>query len=341
MVATTVSPRDILVGDLRREFILTSADEWILDIPGGSLLNSAAGYLTWEQELRPGFLTRVGEDFPELWLEDFEGRGIDTKGVIVLPRSLDLRSLTILEGKEVHQEPEPLAVLSRRGVSLPSELLGYENRWPPKSSRTERLDVAIREAEIPRAYHSATGAHICPLDYLSHSLLPAMLRGKGFSTITLDPCSSYMIPDFFGDFPSLLPGLTAILPSEDDLLNLYKGKTRDLWEIASDLGHYGCELVVIKCGGRGQLLYESASGRKWEIPSYPSRVVDPSGAGDAFCGGFLAGFRNSFDPLEAVLRAGVSASLKIEGHGALFGLGALPGLAEMRLDFLRANAREV
>lgn len=341
MVPEQGSPRDILVGDLRREFILTSADEWILDIPGGTLPYAAAGYLAWEQEQRPGFLTRVGEDYPEVWLEDFRTRGIDVRGVVVLPHSMDLRSLTILEGNQTRRDRDPIAILPRRGVSLPSELLGYENRWLPKSSRTERLPVAIREAEIPSTYRTATGAHICSLDYLSHSLLPAMLRGLGFSTITLDPCSSYMIPDFFGDFPSLLPGLTAIMPSEDDLLNLYKGRSLDLWEIASDLGHYGCELVIIKCGARGQLLYDSASGRKWEIPSYPSRVIDPSGVGDAFCGGFLAGFRRSFDPLEAVLRGGVSASLKIEGHGAFFGLGALSGLAEMRLEALRAGVQEV
>lgn len=341
MVPEQLSPRDILVGDLRREFILTDADEWILDVPGGSLLYSAAGYLNWEQEGRPGIMTRVGEDFPEIWYEEFKSRGIDVRGVVVLPHSLDLRSLVILEGNKALWDRDPITLLSRRGVSLPSELLGYANRWPLKSSRTERLPLAIREAEIPPAYQTATGAHICSLDYLSHSLLPAMLRGLGFSTISLDPCSSYMNPDFFGDFPALLPGLTAILPSAEDLLNLYKGKSTDLWEIASDVGHYGCELVIVKCGAGGQLLYESASGRKWEIPSYPSRVLDPAGAGDVFCGGFLAGFRNSFDPLEAVLRGAVSASLKIEGHGAFFGLGALNGLAEMRLDALRAGVREV
>jgi len=70
-------------------------------------------------------------------------------------------------------------------------------------------------------------------------------------------------------------------------------------------------------------------------------VVNPTGVGDAFCGGFLAGYRQSLDPLEAVLYGGVSASLALEGHGAFFGLGALPGLAEARLEVLRNEAREV
>ena len=341
MVVEFTSPRDVFVGELRREFTLTSADEWILDVPGGSLLYASAGYLIWESEPGPGILTRVGEDYPEIWLEEISARGIEISGVVVLPRSMDLRSCTILEGKTVQHTKNPIAYISQRGVRLPGELIGYSGHWPPESSRQERHEAAIRETDIPVEFESATGAHICPLDYLSHNLLPAVLRNKGFSTITLDPSSSYMVPDYFGDFPTLIPGLTAILPAEEDLRSLYKGKSVDLWEIAEDLGHYGCELVVIKRGAGGQYLYESASGRKWDIPAYPARTINPAGVGDVFCGGFLAAIRRSFDPLDAVIRGSVSSSLAIEGHGAFFGLEALPGLAEARLDVLREHAREV
>ena len=341
MVPEFSSPRDIFVGDLRREFILTSTDEWISDAPGGTLLYASAGYLIWEPRLRPGILTRVGEDFPETWLEEFAAKGIDVSGVAVLPRSMDLRDCIFLEGKIAHNKENHLSYLSQRRVALPAELIGYTSHWPPKTNRGERQETAIQETDIPASYNSASGAHICPLDFLSHNLIPAVLRGKNFSTITLDPCSSYMKPAYFGDFPSLIPGLTAILPSEDDLRSLYKGKSFDLWEIASDLGNFGCEMVVIKRGAAGQYLYESATKRKWEIPAYPARVVNPNGVGNAFCGGFLAGYRRSFDPLEAVLHGGVSASLAIEGNGAFFGLDALPGLAEARLEVLRDEAREV
>lgn len=335
------SPRDVFVGELRREFTLTSEDEWILDAPGGSLLYASAGYKVWESRLPPGILTRVGEDYPAIWLEAFAAKGIDISGVVVLPRPMDLRSCTLLEGTTAHHDKNPLAYLSQRVIALPGGLIGYSDHRPTISSRWERQETAILERDIPAAYETATAAHICPLDYLSQNLLPAVLRRKGFSTITLDPCSSYMVPDFFGDIPSLILGLTAMLPSEEDLRSLYKGKSIDLWEIASDLGHSGCELVVIKRGAGGQYLYESANGRKWDIPAYPARVVNATGAGDAFCGGFLAGYRRTYDPFESVLHGSVSASLAIEGHGAFFGLNALPGLAEARLEVLRDGAREV
>ena len=64
-------------------------------------------------------------------------------------------------------------------------------------------------------------------------------------------------------------------------------------------------------------------------------------AGDAFCGGFLAGYCKNYDPLEGVLYGNVSASLKLEGSGAFYPLDVLPGLAEARLGALRNMVRAV
>jgi len=70
-------------------------------------------------------------------------------------------------------------------------------------------------------------------------------------------------------------------------------------------------------------------------------VVDPTGIGDAFCGGFLAGFRHTYDPLQAVLHGNISASMVIEGHGPFYALEALPGLAQARLEALRQSVRKL
>jgi len=111
--------------------------------------------------------------------------------------------------------------------------------------------------------------------------------------------------------------------------------------MAEALAAYGCEMIVIKRGEGGQYLYDSAGRARWEVPAYPSRLVDPGGAGDAFCGGFLAGYRRSYDPLEATLYGNISASLVVEGTGPFYALDALPGLAQARLDALRQNVRRI
>lgn len=335
------TPLDVFVGEFRREYYLTAEEDWILDTPGGNALYAAVGYLVWENDQTPGILTRVGEDFPQTWLEDFSDRGVDVTGVVVLPQAVDLRTCIIQQPNKTDLVGNPIPYLTSRGLAMPPGLIGYQDLDQIPSNRRVAKITAIQGSDVPASYLGAIAAHLCPLDYLSHNLLPALLRQQGFSTITLDPHSSYMDSAFMGDIPALITGLTAFMPDERDLLNLYKGRSVDLWEIAADLGRFGCEMVIIKRGAAGQYLYDTASGRKWEISAYPSRVKNPGGIGSAFCGGFLAGYRKTFDPLQAVLYGNVAASLVIEGAGPFFALQALPGLAEARLEYIKGAAREV
>ena len=145
----------------------------------------------------------------------------------------------------------------------------------------------------------------------------------------------------FEDVGILMHGLTAFLPSEEELRALFWGRTDDLWQMAEALGEFGCEFIVVKRGARGQMLYDSVSKKRWEIPAYPARLTDATGAGDSFCGGFLAGYQKTYDPLRGVLYGCVSASLTIEGSGVFHALEALPGLAQARLDSLTGIVRQI
>ena len=111
--------------------------------------------------------------------------------------------------------------------------------------------------------------------------------------------------------------------------------------MAEALSVYGCEFIVIKRGERGQLLYDGASKTRWEIPAYPAQIVNPTGVGDAFCAGFLAGYRQSYDPVEAVLYGNISAAITAEGYGPFFALEVLPGLPQARLESLRQSVRKL
>jgi len=64
-------------------------------------------------------------------------------------------------------------------------------------------------------------------------------------------------------------------------------------------------------------------------------AVDPTGAGDAYCGAFCATYAQSGDPIESALRATVAASLIVEQPGALSILPFDRTLAEQRLTCLR------
>jgi sugar/nucleoside kinase (ribokinase family) len=336
-----LSPRYLIAGNLTRDYIVLPSGEMMLDVPGGNLLYAATGLAVWEPTPPPGLVARVGEEYPAEWIADLNNRGFDTRGVRVLSQPVDLRSFYAYSDRTTRAFDDPVPHFARLGLPFPKALLGYQSKAAQPDSRSRLSSTSLRQADFLAEFLDATASHICPIDYLTHSLLPAVLRQAGFTLVTLDPSPGYMNPSFRDDLPALVTGLTAFLPSEEELRSLFQGRSEDLWEMAETLASFGCEIIVIKRGERGQLLYDAGARARWEVPSYPSQLVDPTGVGDAFCGGFLAGFRKTFDPLQAVLHGNISASLVIEGRGPFYALDALPGLKQARLEALRQSVRRI
>jgi len=337
----SVLPRFLIAGRLTRDYILLPSGEALLDVPGGNALYAAVGLAIWEPDPPPAIIARVGEDYPQTWLGDFSHKGLDVRGVRILPEPVDVRAFFAFLDSRKRVTDEPVAHFARLGLQFPKSLLGYKNFTPVLDSRTRLLPISLRQSDIPPDFLASGVVHLCPLDYLTHSLLPTVLRQAGFTTITLDPSCGYMNSTFWVDAPALLSGLTAFLPSEEELRSLFQGKSNDLWEMAEVLASFGCEIVVVKCGERGQLLYDAPARNRWEILPYPARPVNLVGAGDAFCGGFLAGYRRTFDPLQAALYGSVSASLVIEGFPATYALDAMPGLPQARLEAMQQFVRKL
>lgn len=75
--------------------------------------------------------------------------------------------------------------------------------------------------------------------------------------------------------------------------------------------------VIVRCGAVGCFVL-SRTARKW-LPAYhteSSKVVDPTGGGNAFLGGLTVGLvRTNFDVVEAARWGNVAASLAIEQVG--------------------------
>ena len=334
-----MEPTYVIAGHVNREYILPPSGRPLLDAPGGTALYAAGGLLPWDQNV--GLLARIGEDYPRPWIKEIEARGIDTSGIEILEQSLDLRAFHAYNDNFEVTHGSPVSQFARRGLTFPKILLGYQDPGEiEKDTRNPDL-LSPLASVIPESYREARAAHLCPLDFVSHNQLTTALQAGSVTTMTLEPSASYMNPGFFKDLRVIITRLTAFLPSEEELRGLFWGTTHDLWEMATAIGEYGCDFVVIRQGGHGQSVYDVQGKHRWEIPAYPARPADPTGAGDAFCGGFLAGYRRSYDPVEASLYGNVSASLKLEGSGAFYPVDVLPGLAQARLDALKDLVREI
>ncbi len=329
--------RYLLFGKLTRDTILPLEGKPQVDIPGGSLFYAAAGLRLWSNSC--GLVGRVGEDYPQEWLTAFDRFGFDRRGIRTLPEAVDVRTFQAYLDDHTCLQDNPVSHFARLGEPFPKSLLGYANPEFQLDSRTQPGILSLRMSDIPQDYLDATAAHLCPMDFISHNLIPPALRRGQITTITLDPGEGYMTPIFWDDIPALVKGLSAFICSERKLMSLFQGRSNDPWEMAETIASYGCEFVVIKRGARGQYLYDSIRRSGWQIPAYPARIVDPTGAGDAFCGGFLTTLRETYDPLEAALRGSVSASLVMEGSGSFYALDTLPGLPQARLESLRGMVR--
>jgi ribokinase len=325
-------PNSLIFGQLTREYLLPPAGPARLDAAGGSPLYAAAGFRVWESGV--GLVGRVGNNYPREWLDHCESRGIDAGGIKILDHPVEVREFRAYTESFELSRINPVSQFARREMTFPKSLLGYQ----PDKPFDESLRLLI--TDIPNASLQARAAYLCPMDLMTQAQMIAGLKRGMAHTFILDPVPATMTPTKRRELP-LLHGITAFLTSQEEARNLFQAETHDLWEMAEALSLYGMEYVVIKCGARGQLLYIASNKKKYEVPAYPARLADPTGAGDAFGGGFMAGFCKNYDPLEGVLHGNVSASLKLEGSGAYYPLDVMPGLAEARLNVLKDMVREV
>ena len=100
----------------------------------------------------------------------------------------------------------------------------------------------------------------------------------------------------------------------------------------------GPRFIVIKKGEHGAFLL--SNDYRFALPAYPvEHVVDPTGAGDSFAGGFMGylAMQDKIDPAtmrKAMLFGTVTASISVEGF-------SVDALARHDLDSLKARYEDL
>jgi sugar/nucleoside kinase (ribokinase family) len=331
--------RFVMAGCLNRDTILPLSGPPQIDVFGGNLAYAAVGLKMWGG--KAGLLARVGQDYPLEWLDGFRAHGFDLTGIKVLHSDLEARRFMAHEDLGTTHTQNPIQHFAERGLTYPKSLLGYRSPVPFPGSKTTPLKTSIQISDIPAPYLDASAVHICPIDFLSHIVLPSVFRQRQASTITLASYSGYMDPAFWEDLPSLLSDITAFITPEAEIRNLFLGRHTDLWEMAKILADIGPEYVMIQTEAAGYYLLDREAGKRWVIPQYQSKAVDPTGLQDAFAGGFLVGYREHYDPVEAALMGSIAASVVVEGSGVYYGLDVMPGLINARRSALRELIRQL
>ena len=336
------TPEFIFLGGLREDYCITHEGAAINHALGGNAIYAAVGARIWGKSV--GLIGRIGSNFPDDWLRSIENAGIGTLGIKRLPAVLDTRTFYAYLSQVDRVDTHPALHYQRIGQPMPKALLDYESSTQSQDSQERFAELAVRPEDIPESYLRATGFHLAPCDFLTHKTVPYRFMTnpeRHRPIISLDPSERYMTPEFRDELPRVLHGVDVFLPSEMEARAFFPHKKFSPVELAERFSIMGPKIVVIKLGPAGQIIFDGEKDQRWIIPAYPGRVRDVTGAGDAYCGGFLVGLARTDSAVEAALHGSVSASLAIEGTGALFALGATPGLAQARLEALRPRVKKV
>jgi len=236
-------------------------------------------------------ISKVGDDFPAAYLWWLRQEGVDLSEVTKVENA-----------KTTRFELEYSNDLSDRTLRL-------KCRAPPVT-----LD------DLPNSL-KAKAVHVAPIAGEIAYEVAEKLRSSA-EVLSLDPQG---LVRNFGENGNITHG-----PLTDkrilELVNIYKSSLTEIEAVTNQsslnsaikmIHDYGVETVIVTLGLKGVVL--SVEGNLYNVPAFKTeKVVDPTGAGDAFIGGFLAEYVNGEDHLMCACAGSAVASLVVEAIGPTF-----------------------
>jgi sugar/nucleoside kinase (ribokinase family) len=284
----------VIVGSLAFDTIQTPWERRERIVGGsGTYCSLAASFFS-----KPRIVGVVGNDFPASVLKLFKVRGIDTEGLEVRP------------GKTFHWEGH----------------YGYD----PNQRKTIRTDINVYadyRPQLPPFYRKPDIVFLANIDPgLQDDILAQVRKPK---LVAMDTMNHWIRakPKLIW---SVLKKVDILFANDEELRMLTE--EANLIKAGKKILSAGPRLVVTKKGEHGALVF----GRRFMfgVLAHPcENVVDPTGAGDSFAGGFL-GYLDKvqrFGPphiRRAAVYGSVLASFTIED----FGIGRLKTLTQREIE---------
>jgi len=276
-----------------------------MGVLGGGVTHAAAGVAVWGE--RPGIVAHVGRDLPGS-IRARLARDFDVQGVIALDAP-QARAWQVFE-------------------------------WDGRRTEIFRVDVLDPflddppPEQIPAAYEAARGLHLLrPADDVAgwRARFPD-------AAILWEPTQQFMVEGRLPQFRAALPLVDVVSPNSLEAGLVYG--LDDPADLVRAMLDDGARVVALRLGADGSLLGGADQPGLIRLPAIPvAQLVDQTGAGNAYCGGFLAGWLAAGgDLLAAACCGGVSASFTIEVTGVLDPSTVQPAERERRRAWLAGRA---
>jgi len=239
-------------------------------------------------EARVSVMSKVGGDFPEAYRWWLRQEGINLSGLT-----------RVEDAKTTRFELKYDADLSNRTLFL----------------RNKAPSLTIDDLPVPL---KASAIHVSPIaGEIGYDVTERLKDCAG--VLSLDPQGLVREYGEGGEVrhgpleDKRMLGLIDIYKSSLDEIKAVTGLT-DLDSAIKGLHDCGVGIIIVTLGSKGAAL--SIEGARYDVPAAkPAKLVDPTGAGDAFVGGFLAEYVNGENILRCACVGIAAASFVVEGVG--------------------------
>jgi sugar/nucleoside kinase (ribokinase family) len=324
----------LIVGPIRSEFHILPDRQLTSCVLGGPAAYAAAGYRIWSNDT-VGLVSRVGNSIPKEWIRRFHSAGFLTESIRQLPEPQPWVDFVAYENWGMRFDNDPQRWFAAYRLPFPPALSKFQPPTISEDQKDNPPDIAIRLEDIPVSYFQAHGALLAPSHLFSQFLISVALHTHGVGPIFLCPSARILRPEKLRDLAALLHGVDFFFAKASSALPIWANTRHRLSKVAEEIAKLGPRIVLLHRGLDGVHVFDADSKSHFDIPGYPLSPLDITGMEDAFCGGFLAGWLATYDPIESGLRGVISSSIIMEGSGVLPSFHHTPDIAEQRLSSLR------
>jgi sugar/nucleoside kinase (ribokinase family) len=242
-------------------------------------------------DARVSVISKVGGDFPEAYRWWLGQEGVDLSNVVKTE-----------ETRTTHFELKYNSDLSDRDLRSECRMSQITVEDVPNPPRAKAVHVGPVAGEV--AYDLVEKLRNCG-EVTSLDPQGLVRRFDGNGNVTLGPLVDERVLGLVDIFKSSLSEVRAVT----GLLELEPA--------VKAIHDHGVKIVIITLGSNGAAV--SVEDTIHNVPAYrPERFVDPTGAGDAFIGGFLAEYVRGEDCSWCSCVGAAVASLVVEGVGPTF-----------------------
>ena len=276
----------VSVGHLTIDSIFLPDRDTPFVVLGGSVAYSS--FAARRLDATVSVVSKVGGDFPKAYMWWLRQEGIDLSNTIMVENAKTTRFEL------------------KYNSNLSSRKLRLKCKAPP-----------IMIEDLPQSFQ-AKAVHIAPVaGEIPYNLVEEL--EKHCDILSLDPQG--LVRNFDENGNVVYGSLTDKHVLE--LIDVYKSSSEEI-KAATSISNlnsaikavhdYGVKIVIVTSGMKGVILSQENS--ILNIPAYKSeKIVDPTGAGDVFIGGFLAEYIHGKNSLWCACVGSAAASIAIESRG--------------------------